>query len=805
MAKWIKRAVLALFCLFLLVAGGAWWLLRGSLPQLDGTPALTGLSAPAKVERDALGVVTVDAASEADAMRALGYVHGQERYFEMDLLRRTAAGELSALFGERALDYDRSHRVHRLRARVQAQLGAFTGDKAALLQAYTDGVNAGLHGLSRKPWPYLLLRAEPEPWTVADSALVGYAMYFDLQGGDNARELALSRIQPHVPPALFALLTNPGSSWDAPLYGAPFGDAALPGPDQLDLRKLPAPPPGALVPLPFLDEIGSNNFAVAGSLTQDRRAIVADDMHLGLRAPNIWFRARLRYPDPRAPGGRTDAAGFTLPGLPALVVGSNGHVAWAFTNSYGDWADWSLQPGCAANARPGACAGLKTYEESIAIAGRAPEKFTVRETPWGPLLHDNPDGSALALRWSAHLPGALNMGLTDLLHASSVDDALQVARTVALPVQNLVVGDRDGKIAWRLLGPIPEREGSCSAATLIENADAAGRPLPAPTCPPWAIQTADAPNLIAPPSGRLWTANTRTLEGLELERIGQGDYVLGARAGQIRDGLFAKQRFTERDLLAIQLDDRALFLKHWWELLRQEGERAAQRKDRPALAALAQASARWEGRAEPGSVSYRLVRDWRRAVFTRIANGLTAPAQSALGAQFEMPDLKQMEGVIWPLLTQRPAHLLPRNEESWDGLLEHAAQDTLAGLNVKPGADAAAQLAQRTWGEHNTASICHPLASALPGFARRALCMPPDQLPGDAAMPRVQRPNFGASERMVVSPGHEADGIVHMPGGQSGHPLSPFWGAGHDDWVHGRPTPFLPGAAKYTMTLEPAK
>ncbi|WP_064749951.1 penicillin acylase family protein [Lysobacter antibioticus] len=803
MAKWIKRALLALLCLSLIGVVAAWWLLRGSLPRLEGELALAGLSAPARVQRDALGVVTVEAANQTDAARALGFVHAQERYFEMDLLRRTAAGELSALFGERALDFDRRHRVHRLRARVQQHLAEFSGDQAALLQAYADGVNAGLRGLSRKPWPYLLLRSEPAPWTVADSALVGYAMYFDLQGGDNARELALWRIRPHVPPALFALLTNPGSTWDAPLYGAPFGDAALPSAEQLDLRQLPAPASARLIPLPFLDEIGSNNFAVAGSLTADRRAIVADDMHLGLRAPNIWFRARLRYPDPRAPGGRTDASGFTLPGLPAVVVGSNGHVAWAFTNSYGDWADWSLQPGCAGDAGPATCAGLSVHEETIAVAGRAPEKLIVRETPWGPLLHDNADGSALALRWSAHLPGALNLGLAELQRAGSVDEALQAARTVAMPVQNLVVGDRGGKIAWRLLGPIPEREGSCSTDALAENANADGRPLQVPTCPPWAIQTADAPDLVAPPSGRLWTANTRTLDGLELERIGQGDYVLGARAGQIRDGLFAKQRFGERDLLAIQLDDRALFLQRWWRLLQAQGERAKRAGGSPALAALAQASQRWEGRAEPGSVSYRMVRNWRRAVFTRIANGLTAPAQAALGAQFEMPDLKQLEGVIWPLLSQRPAHLLPRNESSWDALLEHAAQDVLDELKVSPGPGAAAQLARHTWGEHNTASICHPLASALPGFARSALCMPPDRLPGDAAMPRVQRPSFGASERMVVSPGHEADGIVHMPGGQSGHPLSPFWGAGHDDWVHGRPTPFLPGTAKYTLRLRP--
>jgi penicillin amidase len=113
-------------------------------------------------------------------------------------------------------------------------------------------------------------------------------------------------------------------------------------------------------------------------------------------------------------------------------------------------------------------------------------------------------------------------------------------------------------------------------------------------------------------------------------------------------------------------------------------------------------------------------------------------------------------------------------------------------------------LAQRSWGEHNTAKICHPLARALPSFTRGALCMPFDPLPGDVAMPRVQTPDFGASERMVVSPGHEADGIIHMPGGQSGHPLSELWGAGHDDWVRGRATPFLPGTAQYTLRLQPA-
>jgi len=162
-----------------------------------------------------------------------------------------------------------------------------------------------------------------------------------------------------------------------------------------------------------------------------------------------------------------------------------------------------------------------------------------------------------------------------------------------------------------------------------------------------------------------------------------------------------------------------------------------------------------------------------------------------------MPKLAQFEGVAWPLLEQRPAHLLPRRFDSWDALLEDAA------AQVRDELSATGPLAARSWGERNTAHICHPLAGAIPLLGERALCMPPDPLDGDADMPRVAAPSFGASERMVVSPGHEADGIIHMPGGQSGHPLSPFWGAGHDDWVHGRPTPFLPGETEHTLTLRP--
>ncbi|MFC3717268.1 penicillin acylase family protein [Luteimonas soli] len=829
MVRWLKRIALLVTTLLILALVAAWMLLRGSLPKLDGEAALPGLSTAVTVQRDRLGVVTIDAASEADAMRALGYVHAQERYFGMDLMRRTAAGELSALFGPVALDFDKRQRVHRMRARATANLRDIAGDQASALRAYTEGVNAGLAGLRAHPWPYLLLGQAPEPWRMEDSALAGYAMYFDLQDADGSRELALWKLQQHLPPALYALLAHGGTSWDAPLQGGAIGDAVLPGPDEVDLRGLPAPargevkgsraaaltPPSALRMAPLPPAVrkrgvggsaaetdlhpGSNNFAVSGAVTHDGRAIVANDMHLGLRAPGTWFRARLRYPDLRAPGGKVDVQGFTLPGLPAVVVGSNGHVAWGFTNSYVDSTDWKRVVPCApAKPATASCIPITTHREMIDIAGADAVTLIVEDTSWGPILEHEPDGSALALRWTAHLPGALNLGLSEFARAEDLTAVLRAADGAAIPTQNLLVADSAGHIAWRLLGPLPQRTGGCSAQRLVEGPRTAA-PVEAGTAPPttgcraWTISTAAAPLIANPPDNRLWTANARVVADGDLQRVGDGGYDLGARAAQIRDDLFARQRFSERDLLAIQLDDRALFLQRWWQLLRDEAARAKS----PALAGLADAAAQWGGRASADSASYRIVRAWRLAVLARIGDGLAAPAQAALGDGFEMPKLSQLEGVAWPLLQQRPAHLLSRRFATWDALLEDAAQE------VRDGLSAQGPLGQRTWGERNTAHICHPLASAIPLLGERLLCMPPDQLDGDGNMPRVTAPEFGASERMVVSPGHEADGIAHMPGGQSGHPLSPFWGAGHDDWVHGRPTPFLPGKTEHTLTLTP--
>jgi penicillin amidase len=783
---WLLMSLLVVVLVALMVA---LWFVRGSLAQLDGDRTLPGLSAQVQVQRDALGIATVDAANEADAARALGFLHAQERYFEMDLLRRSAAGELSALFGPIAIERDKVVRVHRLRARADDSLVAIAGDRLPVLEAYRDGVNAGLAALHRKPWPYLLLQAEPEPWTVTDTALAGYAMFFDLQDETNSRELALWRIRDAVPPALYALVAMDGSQWDAPLVGPARGNVALPGPGLLDLRTLPTPEAKADYAVSEPAAPGSNNFAVSGQRTADGRAIVADDMHLGLRAPNIWFRARLRYADARAPGGKVDVSGFTLPGIPAVIVGSNGHVAWGFTNSYGDWldfyrVDWADQDRTRYRVADGQQA-LRVTSEWIRVKGGAPVELKVRETRWGPITAELDDNTSLALRWTAQLPGSLNFGLADLAFAGNLDEGLAAADLAGIPAQNLVIGDSAGRIGWRLTAQLPERAGQCDATAPLTVADGC-------RWNGWLPPT-ENPSLVDPADGVLWTANNRTLDGDALRLVGDAGYANGARARQIRDALLAKDKLTEADLLAIQLDDRALFLARWHQALLDEAARSPSAE----LKALADAARTWDGRASVDSTSYRVVRGWRLAVIERIQNGLLAPAQVALGDRFVMPDLPQMESVAWPLLQQRPAHLLPRRFESWDALLADAARDVHGSLAAQ------GPLAQRTWGERNTAAICHPLAGALPALARGWLCMPSDPLPGDGNMPRVQGPAFGASQRMVVSPGREAEGFIHMPGGQSGHLLSPFWGAGHAAWVNGDATPFLPGQAEYRLKLSP--
>ncbi|WP_049623763.1 penicillin acylase family protein [Frateuria defendens] len=791
-----RALLLALAALVLAALAVGGWLFAGSRAQLDGTLRVAGPAEAVSIERDALGSATVEGASRDDVSYALGFVHAQERYFEMDLMRRLPAGELAGLVGPAALDTDLAHRRHRLRAVAAAAYAQLPPADRRTLERYRDGVNAGLAALHTRPWAYWLLGSTPAPWRAEDSLLVIAAMYLDLNGdGRNARELHIAQLYDALPAPVAEFLLAPDPDWEAPLLGQLSHPPVIPGAEVLDLRQQPASRAAglaaALAPALEARYPGSNSFAVAGGLTGHGAAMLANDMHLGLRVPGIWFRARLRYPDPAAPGGRRDAVGVTLPGTSALVAGSNGQIAWGFTNSYGDWLDWvrvQRDPADATRYKvPEGWATVEHHAEAIRVKGQPDRTLDVETTRWGPLLAKDADGTPLALAWIGDLPRAYNLGVMRLEHADSVAAALDLGPAMGMPPQNLLVADRAGRVGWTLAGnSVPQRAG-------VDPQRPADWSAPGSGWQGWAAP-AQYPRAVDPADGRLWTANNRTVDGDALALLGNGGHDLGARAQQIRDDLRARSAFTPGNLLDIQLDQRAVFLTRWQRLLQ---DTLAGTQD-PALLQLRELTAAWRNRADSDSVDYRLVRTFREHVQAAVLAPFVARVRQR-HADFAWPAGSTPEAAVWTLLRDRPAWLLDPGYRDWNALLLDAARAVASELGQQPGG-----LAARSWGEVNRSGIHHALSRALPGFLAHFLDMPDQPLPGDRDMPRVAAPGFGASERLAVSPGHEAEGILEMPGGQSDHPLSPYYGAGHADWVEGRPTPLLPGPAQHTLTLLPA-
>ena len=783
-----------LVVLVLLAAIVGFLFLRGSAPQLDGTVKLAGLTAPVTVTRDRLGVPTITASDRLDVARALGFLHAQDRFFQMDLMRRLAAGDLSALVGPAALKVDEAHRLFRLRVVAREVLAEIPRKQRELLDAYAAGVNAGLRALKTRPFEYGILMQRPRPWRPEDSVLVIFAMYFTLQNASDSRESDLALMRATLPAALFNFLNAPGSRWDAPLAGKPFKTPPIPGGNVVDIRNWPAADFARSDSDPPLSQpvLGSNGFAVDAGHSADGHALLANDMHLGLSVPNIWYRAQFVYPDPARSNHHLVVTGVTLPGVPVMVVGDNRHIAWGFTNSYGDWVDLVMlhvkpdDPGYYLTA-----AGWRAFtyhREIIRVKGHKAAVLEVRDTIWGPVVGNGYNGVLRVVHWIAADPAATNAELDNLATAQNVRQAMAVANRTGIPAQNFVVADSAGNIGWTLAGRIPLRAGYNPEFPAYWDKPNTG----------WVgwLPPDRYPRIVNPPDGRIWTANNRVVDGAMLREIGDGGYDLGARARQIRDDLMAEDKFTPADMLAVELDDRAVFLGRWRALLLRlltPQDVAAH----PRRARFRREVENWGGRASIHSVGYRLVRDFRRRVDAVVFGALTAPCRKA-DPGFHYSVLTQREGPLWKMVTQQPPNLLDPEYKSWNALLLAAVDRVIARLWL-PGTG----LATRTWGQHNTVRIRQPLSRALP-FLSRWLDMAPVELPGDSNMPRVQGVHFGASERMDVEPGHEQNGIFEMPTGQSGYPLSPFYRNSEPAWEQGAATPFLPGPPEYTLRFQPA-
>ncbi|QUJ66595.1 penicillin acylase family protein [Photobacterium sp. GJ3] len=503
-------------------------------------------------------------------------------------------------------------------------------------------------------------------------------------------------------------------------------------------------------------------------MTQSGHAMLSNDMHLNLNVPVIWYRAQLNFPSQNGP---VQVTGVSLPGMPVIVAGTNRHIAWGFTNGYIDTADWVLLDNT-------------TKTEQVIEKLKTPEKtidYPIDSSSYGPVTQIG--SKRYALSWVAHESYAVNLELMSLETASSVADGLTKTRNTGIPVQNMLITDRQGNAAWRLTGAIPARDNPQQSPVTVREY---------PTSQ-WEERAKNVPVVTNPEHQRLWSANNRVLSAKDNTRFGNGGYAIASRAIQIRDKLMARQQFDESDFFQMQLDNKALFMTRWHSLLLSQLELHPERFQED-IRHLKQ----WQECACATSVGYTLASAFR----SHLIDAVFAPLQHQLSAEgLSLKPLKDnLEPAIWQLLKEEPTSWLPTGEKDWASLLINVYVKSREALFKEHSPDK--NLAELNWGKVNTLAIQHPFSAKVPQLGW-LLNMPKVEGFGGRYEPAVQTQRFGASERFVVQPGREEHGILTIPGGQSANPLSPFFHAGFNDYANHRHTPLLPGDIQYRLTLAP--
>lgn len=742
-----KLLALLVICGLLIGGLGIYLTLQGSLPILAGIKELPDLTSPVHIHRDALGIPSIYASNRIDVARALGFLHAQDRFFQMDLMRRAAAGELSELFGSKALEFDKARRLHRFRFRAEEVFSRLSQEEQDLLQAYTEMVNAGLSALTTRPFEYYLLGAKPVPWRPEDSLLACFSLFFELQDSTGQSAIKNKIMEQLLPQEVFKFFAKNGSAWEAALDGSKISVLPVPASQSFEYLNMSL---GKSSRASFQPKLGgSNQWAVTKDRSKDGKALLACDMHLELNVPNTWYRAAFHYQENNE---NVNVFGATIPGAPLMIIGSNTHIAWGFTNGY-------LNTSSIVVVDP---ASTKTVKETILIKDEEPFIFEIKESSLGPILPQTVFGSPVSLSWIAYSPDALNLQLIQLEKVKDVHSAIQASKTIKVPVLNFLVADRNSNIAWTLFGAIPNQN------------------------------PADYPVIINPIDNALWSANNRTLGGEWLAKTGGESYLNGIRAYQIQQSLLNLSQAAPKDMLALQMEIKAPFFERWQRLLIEILESSPKSQKQEELLSLIRT---WNGLCTENSAAYYWIRKFRKQISTAILERVLAPCLNECH-DFLMY-FQDFEEPVWLIAQQRPSYLTNPNYNSWNAEFLYHIDKMMASINVS-------DIKNQTWGKHNILAMNHPFSSALPGLGY-LLDMPSIPMSGDYYVPKVAYRNDGASQRMVVSPGNEKDGIFHMPGGQCSHPLSPFYQAGHEAWMNGEATPFLPGKPIYKLTLQPLR
>ena len=753
MKKTFRVVVVVLIVLVAIVAAGTWVWWRGGLPVRTGEHSLAGLDAAVDVRFDRWGVPYIAAESSDDLLAALGWLHANDRFTQMELGRRAAAGRLAEILGEPVVETDVYFRTLRLTDVAAAMWDASSPEARRWLESYAAGVNAWLAERDGDFSPELrLLGHEPEPWTALDSLAFAGLM---------ARDLSFWDARPEE--KRFVWLRHFGVDGVRDLLGDPdvhVADEILAlaqqGQEPADVEGKDATPSELDLASP-----GSNNWAIAPERTEMGRAIVANDPHLGLHLPSVWYQVHLR-----APG--YEAAGMSLPGTPGVVIGRGPAVAWAMTNVMLDDHDLyfeRLSDDGRRYQRGDTWLDVEERQETIRIRGGGEQALTLRTTDRGPLL--DPDDElnlpARSLEWTAYIPSDPISAFHGLARATTPAEAFAAVRSYGCPAQNLVMAFATGEIAYAAIGAIPARR------------TGDGR-LPSPG---WDLaygwdglrRRETNPAVVDPDAGFIVTANQDIRPpGYELPVV--AEFYPGHRAERIREALAARETWSFEAAGDLQTDVRSLYARDLIKAIAGSFDIAAPEDD---AAEAYGALAGWNqtmGGTGPAALFALVQRELFERVFGDDAEIAGLPTRSV-----------GRRGVLLRVL---------QGETATDWIDDRRTPEVEGRDAVVAEALAAAWSEGRTrWGDRVTKwpyeelhqlTLRHRL-DAMPvvgGWMRRG----PFDLPGSGTTvaafgarwsgDRLQV-TYGPSMRWIVDWSQPDVAFAALPGGQSGHPADPHY------------------------------
>jgi penicillin G amidase len=809
----IASLVGVLLLLALCVLGWLYSVARSALPQLDGKLQVPGLTASVTVLRDDHGIPSIDAANLDDLFFAQGFVTAQDRLFQMDGMRRFAAGELAEVVGPDVLEHDRQQRILGMRLAARKTIETISSDDRSHFEAYARGVNAFMAShLDRLPIEFRILRYAPKPWTPEDSALIGAYMVQELSTSPRqalVREKVLAKLGPELTADLYV-----NSSWRdrrptvaRPTLGQDTKDDSaadssvaklaserssevsqrqiLSGFDQIDSTQRWLQHQAA----DFFDDrplvLGSNNWVVSGAHTVTGKPLLSNDMHLGHQMPNLWYDAHLRCGSPGC--GTFDVAGVTLPGYPYVIVGHNQRIAWGFTNVGPTIEDLYIETFNEGGQylTPEGWRSPEQRHEVIHVKGRPDVALDVAVTRHGPIVTELVPGETrrLALRWTLY-DGVRN----PFFAVNSAQNWEQFVHGFAefdAPGQNVVYADVDGNIGYHTTGKVPIR--ASGDGSLPEDGSNNAHE--------WTgyIPFDKLPSVFNPPSGIIATANSRISPDKYPYSI-SAQWEAPWRSARIYKVLESGKKFSAADMLALETDIYSDLDRIFAEKFVYAVDHAKQPSARAKGAA--DILRQWDGRMTADSAAPSIAVRGRRELVRLLLEPKLGPAPAdpaQAKSTLSWKSYHWMMETVWleNVVQHQPKRWLPDTYPNYDELLTAAIESAVTAQDVP------AALNSWKWGSFNPVEIQHPILGKIPLLRRWTGTGLGEQSGSGFTVKAVSR-THGPSERMTVDLADLDHSTLNLVTGEAGNFLSPYYMDQWQAWCENStlPWPFSPPAVQ---------